>query len=196
VGNTLTTAASGVYNSGGTNVVAYGNAYGDLSVRTVGLIDTGPDLRGALISKEGASQTVPTTTSVLVTFDHEAYDTEGFANLVADNTKLTVPAGFSGYARVLGQITVTGTVSTVVASARVQLNGTKSWEGHGRTTQVGDTANLNSPSARAIQVETPWVPVTGGNYFQIEIYHETGANAVVSSSPTGNATWAAIELRR
>lgn len=139
------------------------------------------DRKYAVVHKS-SSQTISTSTNTIVTFNAELADTDGFHDNVTNNSRLTVPSGCTE-ARLSFNVRTPSASGQMVA--RVLKNGTAYHPGLPLfETDTPGTDSLNGFGA--------WVPVTPGDYFELDFYQQSGANMTLADD---NALWFCIEAR-
>lgn len=142
----LSTGVTSAGASGSTTIV--GDRFGGASIK-IDTADTGQNyLSGAVIS-----------------FDSEVYDTDGFADLVSDATRLTVPAGVSKV-RVHAQYSIGSLATGQYTFAKIQKNGANldPSPSHSHESGVLGSDNLSFSSAPLV--------VSQNDYFTFTIFCE------------------------
>lgn len=141
--------------------------------------------RGALVSKVADETGANYSAGVLVPWDEEIYDTDGFHDNATDNTRLTIPAG-SGITKV--KFAVTMTVTNLASSNAIRLliakNGSiVSSEGlPGVIKEVSTTLTMNMNASSAI------IDVVEGDFFEVWLDTESDTNIDVN-----HQSWFSIE---
>jgi hypothetical protein len=133
-----------------------------------------PDL-GCRI-RHSVDQTVANLTVTALAFNTEDYDVGGFHDTAVNNNRITIPSGQGGKylftAGVLWQASVAGTLR----SMQIRKNGA--------TALVAQTVPLLSSAifSTAIVVTTE-VDMMPGDYVELLVFHDAGANTNVLASP-------------
>lgn len=150
----------------------------------INLLDgvTGPlkgAFRGALVYKS-APQSISNNTITAITFDSESYDSSGIHDTVTNNSRLTVPSGYSKV-RLLARIDFdSGSTTAATRTAFISKNG---------GTFVGQP-NINLlDQFFSATIESAVVNVTAGDYFVLGVTQSSGGSIDV-----GTDTWFAMEL--
>lgn len=141
-------------------------------------IEEVPDYVRALVGKS-ATQSTTAATPVIMAWGAETYDASNLHDNATNNSRITVPSGVS-FGRVgfcIHNQSVTGHLK-----ARTLLNGSPFV---GMVYADVDTGGVDSCSGL-----TAWVPVTSGQYFEVEV--TTQNNSVIDSVAT---TWFFAEFR-
>ena len=101
-------------------------------------------------------------------------------------TRLTVPEGASRV-KLHGQVTIEGNVATDIG-IRITKGG--AWLIDGWPSQsIGPTGN-----PQQINVSSPALEVTAGDYFELELWHDHGSNRNAFGSSSGQYTWFNMEV--
>jgi hypothetical protein len=133
---------------------------------------------GAL-ARQTSGQSI-TTGGVILQFDSEDYDTDAFHDNVTNNTRLTVPSGVSRV-RLIGSFGH-GTLGNHTVTLEVNKNGA--------SLDPQSVLKIEYPTRNAnIQVNTPVVSVSPGDYFEL--------NAILTgltTTSTISSTWFGIEV--
>lgn len=140
--------------------------------------------RGALVY-DSTDQTLTTGTQTALDFDTEAYDSDGIHEGVTNPERLTVPSGVS-YVRLRGQIRYESDTDTNLRYAFIQKNGAGNYNGRA----IDWRSNING-SVMIIDVETPVIAVSLGDYFTLEGRQNSGGDLDVQM---GVDTWFAMEI--
>jgi hypothetical protein len=117
---------------------------------------------GAKVTRESSNQSVSANTDTAVEFDTESWDTDGFADLATNPSRLTVPTGLGGKYVIIGGVVVPAG-GEVKASIRHVSGSTD--------TQIA----LNRSSAGVIG-HTPAVEyeAASGDYFYLQVWRSSG----------------------
>lgn len=119
--------------------------------------------RGARVLK-AANHSADYTAGVLVTWDTEAFDTDGFHDLVTNTHRLTIPAHLDGsFVEIGGAIYDSGLTASNAPAIHLQKNGTS----------FGAIQDHNPALAYGSMVSSGPMQVAGGDYFQL-FYQVTG----------------------
>jgi hypothetical protein len=152
-------------------------------------LSAGSSFIGALVGKT-AHQSIATGTFTKITWDAESYDTSNIHDNAINNTRMTVPAGVT-YVKVKTQLWWQGPASASgYKSIVIRKNGSY-FEGMGSTVWAATTI------ADHYTAETTVVPVTAGDYFEVEVYQNTGVTLTLYAGGTSKQeTWFALEAIR
>ena len=125
---------------------------------------TGTTFSGAQASFSASGQTVSYTqnSNLILSFNYENYDTDGYHNTGSNQSRMTVPTGKGGYFLLAANGIFLGTVPGV---SRIILykNGTQYGEALSYGGRIGDTAGNNNLSLIGSAV----VAGSAGDYFEI-----------------------------
>lgn len=142
--------------------------------------------RGALVAfaSDGASTNYTTAAALPFGASTEAYDTDNIHDEVTNNTRLTVPSGVTKV-RLTGQIlhSTTGT-SGSFNSLSVTKNGTAAYPG-----APWQYVEITASTGR-VNISSPILAVTGGDYFELLYQSETDTTIVLLAS----YTWFSMEI--
>lgn len=134
------------------------------------------------VIRKTASQSVPNTTVTAVTFDDEYMDDAGAHDTTVNNTRFTIPAGYTR-AKMKGQLAW-------------QTNSTGNRQASIRKNAASDVSVYITPVlATRISVETPLMAVSAGEYFELYAYQDSGVALNLFTGSTYE-TWFSIELFR
>lgn len=139
---------------------------------------TGDTYVGAVVTKTADATAVNASGGHVVTFDSETEDTNGWHDNVTNNTRLTVPSGLGiTTVRLSGLVRVT-LVGTNDVQARFLKNGAATHEGFvdAKYWNRGATADFD------IQIVSPDIPATAGDYFELQIFSTDTSITVLSST--------------
>lgn len=141
----------------------------------------GMKFRGALVLL-GSAQSIPSASFTTVQWGTEIYDTDNIFN-PANPTRLTVPEGAS-YVKISTNITF---ASNSNGGRRIQtlING----NAYSGRIYVAYPALSNADTR--IMAAGPPIPVNSGDYFEIQVYQDSGG-PIDLLSQTG--TWFALEV--
>lgn len=133
--------------------------------------------RGALVKKAADQTAANYTGTANIAWDSEAYDTHAFHDNATNNSRLTIPAGQGfTYARLTGNVRVQSLTSDVYAFVTITKNGSTSFDGASGSICDITNANVN------LCVVTPWVPVSDGDYFELQMSIQTDTSVDVSAT--------------
>lgn len=175
-----------IYTNGGGTSYFPGDSAG--SKDSTSFYDEGPGaggtFSGALVTKSIDQTLANYTTAAAVAWDTEVYDTGGFHDTVTNNSRLTIPSGVS-YVQLTAAVQV-DLNSSGFADIYVYKNGNQTWQGRAaqRNGLVSSTTNL-------INLSTPVLPVTAGDYF--ELYLRISSDTSVSVLK--DISWFALEVK-
>lgn len=119
---------------------------------------------GALVYQT-AAQSIPTGVNTVVNWDAETYDTDSIHDNVTNNTRLTVPAGYT-WARAAGAAWLTGGAAGT-RQLMILKNG-----GFPRGSAVISTYETGTVS---YNLSTAWLQVAPGDYLEAAVYQGSGA---------------------
>jgi hypothetical protein len=141
-----------------------------------------PDYVRTLVKKV-ATQSVTSGVAVAVAFGSgsEVYDTGGAHDESSNDSRLTVP---SGYTKAKLSYSLVTASATGVARADIRMNGS------GSPTPGLPSFDVNLTGVDYLSGEGAWIDVTPGDYF--ELVFTPGANQTL---PIDDRTWFAIELQ-
>lgn len=142
------------------------------------------DLFGVLVTMS-ASQSIPHNTSTILQFGAEVYEQGGnWWDPVAPG-RITVPAGFS-FVRVSAAASFADN-TTGVRTIDALKNGVAV---NGRPSTVTNAASVGPTH---LNINSSWLPVVAGDYFQVFAYQNSGAALDVLFE---SRTWFAVEGRK
>lgn len=145
--------------------------------------------RGALVYLN-ASESLNPSTAYQIPFTQEAYDTDAIHDTGTNTTRLTVPTGVTKI-RLLTQVVFSGKSDATLRSAYFKKNAGANFSGNA----VGQIAALNHATyGTYINITTPVLTVTSGDYFELTAYHEASSSLNLGGNSFGNATWFAMEI--
>lgn len=138
--------------------------------------------RGALALKT-TNQTINDLTTTTITFNSESYDTDAIHDNSTNTGRLTVPVGVNAV-RLAAQVDW----SAIPTGAQITIykNGTSTYDGR-------PLSDLSNTSASAHSIVTPVLYVTGGDYFEVVVIHNSGASREVLG--TAGLTWFSMEIK-
>ena len=162
----------------GTNLSGTDNADGTITIDATG--GGGGVLVGCKVYKYN-NQTVNDTTTTVIQFDGEDFDTDGFHDNATNNTRLTVPTGLGGTYLVSFTIATTnGTGNNAVGSRQTRI-----WK-NGIVNLLGSDQR---PSASGIAADVAGVFVSqlaDGDYIEFEYWQNSGGSLIaVGAGPGG-----------
>lgn len=129
-----------------------------------------------------SAQTISNATDTKLAFANETYDTDGFHSNVANNTRITIPAGLGGYYR----ITANSGFLTNASGRRIMgltLNGS------GVASQIETTANASAEPTASI---TDIYSLAAADYLEVNVYQTSGGNL----NTTGSAAREFFQVER
>lgn len=141
--------------------------------------------RGALVSKS-ASQTLTTGVSTAINFNAESYDTDSIHDNVTNNTRLTVPTGVTKV-RLIGSATFAAN-ATGVRQLLIRKNNSSFIGRH-----YGYDNDPQGSIVSSLSAHTSIVEVTGGDYFELHAYQNSGGNLDVTAVG-GDTLWFSMEI--
>lgn len=145
--------------------------------------------RGALVYYGGLGQSIADTFTTAVAFNYESYDTDEIHDGSTNNTRLTVPAGVTKV-RLSGSVAWAGN-TTGRRALRMYKNGVGSFAGNPHSTQSGYSVSHGQ------SVSSGALAVTGGDYFELVVYQDSGAALDVNENVFGlneRDTWFCMEI--
>ncbi len=142
-----------------------------------------PKHRGALVRKAADETAVNMTAGTIISWDTEAYDTDGFHDNSTNNHRLTVPSGATKV-RLTAGLRLASFTADLWAFVTIIKNSGASFDGQPRqSVETGLTsANVNLLS--------PVIVVTPGDYFEVQVTVETDTTVDVTAA----TSWFAIEV--
>lgn len=138
------------------------------SWRGVELLPSG--VKGALVNRVTSAFALSGAT--IVDWNNEVYDTDAFHDNSTNPSRLTVQSGTSGLVRIQSNIKTSGALSQIFIE--ILKNGSVIYE-HESTNQE-------------INIFSPPIPVSAGDYFQIRVTPNTAVNVNVDG-----ASWMSLE---
>ncbi len=156
---TLMDLRAGHIKAGGIYTLVYDGAY-------YLLLNPSFIFRGALVSRT-ANKSIANSTSVLVDWDAEIYDTENIHDNVVNNSRLTIPAGVTRV-RVSTQ-QIWSPLAGGLRSCEILKNGVQN--SPRVITEVSANGLVTSGVTTAI---SPIVNVAAGDYFEVSVYQTSG----------------------
>jgi hypothetical protein len=145
----------------------------------------GSTFRGALVY-QASSQTGAnyfTGAPVAIPFDAESYDTDLIHDNVTNNTRLTVPAGVTKV-RLSGCASISNSTSGNFHELTIYKNGSLTYNG-----SPANRAEV-TVTGHGLQIVTPVLDVTAGDYFELKLSSETDTSIDLNSP----RTWFAMEI--
>jgi hypothetical protein len=141
-------------------------------------------LRGALVTKAADQTAANYTTRTAIAWDSESYDTDSIHDNVTNNSRLTVPSGVS-YVRLTGQVQILTITGGVFANLLMSKNGSATFLGRPAILLTTDAVATNW-----MNVSSPVLAVTPGDYFTLDLEIETDTSVTVSA----DVSWFAMEI--
>ena len=127
------------------------------------------------LSKTG-TQSIANTTWTTITWSAEVFDEANAANLGSSSSRITVPAGFTKMRlKANGHFASTATAS--IRGLRFLKNGAALILG-------AELKNNPLSNIATVNINTPWLPVAAGDYFEVQAYHSEGAALNFNSNET------------
>ena len=121
-----------------------------------------------------SSQSIPNKTNTAIQYDTENWDTDGMADLVSHNTRITIQEDglYEVFAVVVFDFNTTG-----VRYANVALNGTGNW--------IGGAGTMAYEGYPTLNVNIPKVELSADDYLEIYVYQSKGSalDVIVTSYP-------------
>lgn len=130
-----------------------------------------------------AAQTIGTGANTAVQFQNVLFDTDSMADLGTDNTRLTVPAGASKV-RVSGHVAFDGN-ATGFRRCDLGVNGTFLGDGTDHEFSPHATEKTHLTVTSDIRIVTP------GDYFQMNVYQDSGGNLDLNAN---YGVWLEMEI--
>lgn len=179
------------YNSGtGSITINAESAMGSGTFAAWTISLTGPfrvEARGALVTKNSTTQSIPNTTETAILFDTSFYNTESVHNGVSNTSRLTVPANVSKI-KLFAQVTFAAN-ATGFRMAYIRKNGSSAttFSGQPKDGRIASPATF----ATAMSLASPLVQVVPGDYFELVVQQTSGGALDVQLN---NLTWFAMEI--
>lgn len=145
-----------------------------------------PAFRGALVIGSSGIQSVSDTTNVDILFDTEIYDTDAIHSTVSNTDRLVVPTGVTKVRLIALTKWSFNPGNYGYRQHRINKNGS-SYPGYAQT-----NVEAQHDAISLAQVQTPVLSVNGGDYFQLQLYQDTGVTQTILYGSTG--TWFAMEI--
>lgn len=155
--------------TGDTFTMSTGGGGGDGSWKSIELLPNG--VKGALVNRITSAFAV-TSSGTVVEWNNEVYDTDGFHDNSTNPSRLTVQSGTSGLVRIQTNIKTSGSLSQIFL--QILQNGSEIYS-HESTNQE-------------LNIFTPPIPVSAGDYFEVRVTPNTNVNVNVDG-----ASWMALE---
>jgi len=141
--------------------------------------------KGALVYNS-ANQSIPNATNTSLTFNNENHDTDNIHSTSTNTERLVVPTGVS---RVVlkGQVSFAAD-ATGIRQIQLLKDGSAAFAGGCINTEL----NPNGTWPARVEFTSPTLTVVPGNYFEIQVYQNSGGalNVLGTSSPT----WFCMEI--
>lgn len=119
-----------------------------------------------------AVQNIPNAANTVLNFDSESYDTASIHDVAVNNSRLTVPAGYSGYAKLAAQALWTNSTGARLLLLRK----------NGGTIVLEDTSGIG---LNYHSIVSGLIPVVAGDYFEILARQDSGAAQNINSGTNG-----------
>lgn len=170
-----------------TNFNTY-NIYDQGTNNTKRLPSSSSTQRGALVNRTSA-QSINNSTWTTVQFNATQYDT---SSLFGSSTRMTVPSGVT-------KVKVSANVSWSASSSgqrqvTIRKNGTSF--GASSSSAYAGQPSQGMPGSYNMNVVSPVLVVTSGDYFEVEVFQDSGGALDVAHTNTKNAniTWFCMEI--
>jgi hypothetical protein len=135
--------------------------------------------RGAIVRKASNQAGANFTAGGAITFDQEIADTDGIHSNLTNTSRLTVPAGVTRV-KLEGQVAIWGTLDAGQwARANISKNGASDFGGDAFVTGYADVAG-----DLYLNLATPELPVTAGDYFELRLVIESDASVTLHAART------------
>jgi len=145
------------------------------------------DFRGAFVDKS-SNQSISSSTTTAISFDQEIYDTDDIHDNSTNNTRLTVPTGITRV-RLTGNASYGASASNTGRTQVSVLKNSTFFAGAGSISLANTSSTFLF--GRTINVTTPVVIVSAGDFFELAVFQDSGGSFNVF--PT-EETWFAMEL--
>ena len=139
---------------------------------------------GALVYRV-TNQSIPDATWTAINYDSEEYDTDSIHDNSVNNSRLTVPSGVN-YVRLKARIGFAPN-SNGYREAYFYKNGSSTFKGNA----LAISDNLTGLVTTVLELSSPVLSVTAGDYFEVLVYQDSGANLDTFG---GNYYWFAMEI--
>jgi hypothetical protein len=120
-----------------------------------------------------SAQTISNATDTKIAFDNESYDTDAFHSNVTNNTRITIPAGLSGYYRVTANL---GFLANTTGRRIMAI----AFNGGGNISQIEFSPAGSNVEPAASITDTYFLNVA--DYLEINVYQTSGGNLNTSGS--------------
>jgi hypothetical protein len=147
-----------------------------------------PTFVGCMLRKTDSTQAVATSTYVVVTFDNEIIDTDGFHSDVTNNERITIPTGKGGKYLVTGALHYQADAAN---TRRVLLtkNGAV-----GVGTALADQRTGGFSGAPTEAVFSIIVDLSAGDYIQLAAFQDSGISRNIIGFPSAFCYFSATYL--
>lgn len=145
------------------------------------------DFRGALVYL-GVNQVLSAGVTTSILFHDESYDTDTVHDNATNPDRLTVPSGVSKV-RLVGQVKFGSDNEVAKRNIRIQKNG-GTYHGYAFVPLEFNTAGTDA----YLQISTPILSATAGDFFVLAATKASGANASISGDSVGASTWFSMEI--
>jgi len=125
------------------------------------------EFAGALVYQSGA-QSISNNTWTSLQYASEAFDTAAYHDTVTNNTRLTIPAGASGLARIVGNVGFETLTDENTRGCRVLKNGTDVLV----ETRWGRACSADQ---HGIAIETIDNDASAADYYEFQAFHLRGS---------------------
>lgn len=137
-----------------------------------------------------AGQSIATSTDVKVNFDQEHIkEDSSMHDNATNNSRLNVPTGYT-QARLTAHSAL-DSLATGIRQTEIWKNGSDAWIGRPSDNQLGSSSIIYNAV-----VVSPWVTVIGGDYFELNLWQNSGAGLGIAGSANGEWTWFSLEVRK
>ena len=147
-----------------------------------GLNSTSRGLRGTLM-KQTVAQSCGNGAITLINFQSTSWDTDG---AVTSSSRVTVPS-WATKAKVTASVTFDSSTAAGSRYCIISKNGSFTYDYKGQFISVSNAPQLN----HGPQATTPWMPVVGGDYF--EVYGIQSSGGSLNTDPN-YTTWFQVEF--
>lgn len=134
---------------------------------------------------KSTAQSCANATGVILTWENESYDTNGFHDNATNNSRITIPTGKAGYYYLTCTYQFAGN-ATGLRSASVKKNGTGGvfeYTMNNQGSTAGTSMTLNTVISAVV-----------GDYFQVDAYQESGGSLNVIANNNGQSTFSMTYL--
>jgi hypothetical protein len=133
---------------------------------------TGSTFSGCEVS-QGSAQSIPNGSTTTLNFDTETFDVDGYHDTVTNNSRLTIPAGKTGYFLIYAKLNMTAN-ATGSYQGLITRNGSQ-------LKTFGSKNNTSINGEPGITFVASAVPT---NYFEFKVYQDQGGSLNTISGVT------------